>query len=154
MYSETMRLKGFIEIDLHIDYMSALDHVLIKDEVQPFWVAPLEPNHFLIKESSGLLFEYKLFFGDEILVEQIDEKNYQLKSAINPSAMRHFFFIGSGHPTALTAGLHELGDEWECDMGGLTTIHIPKNQIDAFQARFDFDPRPGCELFNGVQPAD
>ena len=152
MYAEMMRANGFVEIDLHVDYMSALANELMTDDVQTLWVQPLTADRLLIRESSGLLDEYKLFFRDEILVDRIDEKNYKLKSVIDPSPMRHFFFFGSGHPNGATEILHELGGEWECEMGGLATFHIPRNQLDAFQTRFGIDPRSGQELFSGVQP--
>ena len=152
MYGDAMRAQGFIEVEIHIDYVSALANEVITDEVQVLWVLPMATDRLLIKESSGFLDEYKLFFGDEIIVEQIGEKNYKLKSVVEPSSMCHFFSIGSGSPTSLTQGLHELGGEWETEMGGLTTFHIPRHQLDAFQARFGMNPRSGQELFSGVQP--
>jgi hypothetical protein len=151
MNTETMRSHGFIRIDLHIDYLSALDNEQVTDEVQSFWVQPLAPDRFKIQESSGFLHEYKLFFGDEIVVEPMDTSRYKLKSVIDPSPMRHFFFIGSGQPTGLTQGLHELGGQWECEMGGLTIFHVPRHQLDAFQARFGMDLNAGQEMFSGVQ---
>jgi hypothetical protein len=45
-----------------------------------------------------------------------------------------------------------MGGEWETDMGGLATFHIPRDKLDAFQERFGMDPRSGQELFSGVQP--
>ena len=34
MFDKTMRSKGYIEIQLHIDYVSAYDHEPVTDEVQ------------------------------------------------------------------------------------------------------------------------
>ena len=152
MYGDAMRAQGFVEVEIHIDYVSALANEVITDEVQSLWVLPVAPDRLLIKESSGFFDEYKLFFGDEIIVEPIGEKNYKLTSVVEPSPMCHFFSIGSGSPTGLTQVLHELGGEWETEMGGLTTFHIPRHQLDAFQARFGMNPRSGQELFSGVQP--
>ena len=151
-FSEAMRAQGFIEVDIEIDYFSALENGTAPDDVQTLWVLPLAPDRLMMKESSGLFYDYKLFFGDEILVEPVGESRYKLKSVVEPSPMCHFFCLGSGSPAGLTDGLHELGGEWETEMGALTTFHVPRNQLDAFQEKFGIDIRTSEELFSGVQP--
>ena len=99
MYGDEMRAQGFVEVEIHLDYMSALANEVITDEVQLLWVLPIAPDRLLIKESSGFFDEYKLFFGDEIIVEQIGEKSYKLserRQRSKPMALSPQMFFCSG----------------------------------------------------------
>ena len=146
-----MEATESVEICLTICYRLEDEEV---EDVQLLRVTPVAPERFLLKQSSGLFSEYKVFFGDEIVVQSLGGNQYLLLAVIEPSTMRHFFFMGSGSPTALTTGLHELGGEWECEMGGLTTFHIPRDQVEDFSRRFGINPKSGSEMFSGVQPFD
>lgn len=97
-------------------------------EASTLWVTEVGPNRFRLLESNSFVFsDYLLLWGDEIIVAPSTDGTYRLVEVVAPSAMAHIFSIG-GSPqgaTGFTNVLHELGGEWECDMGGLTMVHVP-----------------------------
>lgn len=102
-------------------------------EESKLWVTEVGPNRFRLLESNSFVFsDYLLLWGDEIIVAPSGDGTYRLVEVVAPSAMAHIFTLG-GSPqgaTGFTKVLHELGGEWECDMGGMTMIHVPHDNRD------------------------
>ncbi len=150
-YAEAMKAQGFVKITLWID---CSDDRYSYDEEQELWVQPTGSGSFIIKESSGFFDSYQLYFGDEIIVETLGDLTCRFKSVVSPSPMCHFFGVGGGAPQAMTKELHALGGEWETEMGRLTTLHLPRRQLNAFRERFGLTLCPSEEIFSGLQHFD
>lgn len=133
-------------------------------ESENFRVDAVAPGRLQVMESSGLFSSYRLLCGDEIEVRQVGERKYELIRVIQPSAMCHYFSVigvaASGTDgvrealdhAGFTRVLHELGGEWEADMGGLLTVHVPRGNREALESRTGWRIVPDSEVFSG--PAD
>lgn len=119
------------------------------EEAQAHHVEVIAPDRLRIRDSSSLFDNFKLYYGDEVIVRQIGPEDFELVSVVQPSAMQHFSFIGSGDPKVLTAPLHALGGEWECDAGGLCLVHIPRGKVEAFNQQTGLDLKLREEVFSG-----
>lgn len=123
-------------------------------EENPFWILEVSPNRFRLLESSCFIFsDFLLLYGDEVIVEKSGDNTYRVIEVVTPSAMLHSFYVGGspqGHQT-FTDMLHEIGGEWECDMGGIPMVHVPRAKRD------EYEKRMGCKLgeetFGGFRPA-
>ena len=122
------------------------------EEFEVLRVEALARDRLKILESTGICSGYELYFGDEIEVESMGVTEYRLKSVIQPSAYVHFFSAW-GIPSCagkskvkttpgrfldesgFTKALHELNGEWECEMGGLLTVHCPRSNVRLLEER-------------------
>jgi hypothetical protein len=109
-------------------------------------------NRLKLLESTGFFSGYTLYFGDEIEVDPMGVTEYRLRSVVQPSTYVHYFSvwgIPAGTPGAkekptlgkfldqvgFTDVLLELKGEWECEMGGLLTVHCPRSNIPMLEER-------------------
>ena len=125
----TMTDNKIEKVCVHIDY--EIDGERYHEE-QTLAAERLSSDRFRLRSSSGFLSDNMLYYGDEIIVVPREGTEWQLVNVADPSAMAHFFCVASSPPKAITEILHRLGGEWECDMGGLTTFHIPVDRIEEF----------------------
>ncbi len=125
-------------------------------EESPLWVTEVDTNRFrLLESNSFVMSDFFLFWGDEVIVEPVPETGaFRLVEVIFPSAVVHEFFLGGSPQGAegFTRILHELGGEWECDMGGLTMVHVPRDRLDELRARTGIGR--GEELLSGFRDWD
>ncbi len=142
----TLPPSSFPEVNVFVRYTANGEEF---EEVQTLNVEVIATDRLLIKESSSIFDEFKLYFGDEIVVRQIGADDFELVSVVQPSAMQHFSFIGSGDPKVLTASLHALGGEWECDAGGLYLVHVPSGKVEAFTRETGLSLGRKDEVFSG-----
>lgn len=122
-------------------------------EENPYWIREVSPNRFRLLESSCfILSDFLLLYGDEVIVEKSDDNTYRVLEVVTPSAMLHSFSVGGspqGHQT-FTDMLHELGGEWECDMGGITMVHVPRVNLGEYERRMG--RKFEGETFGGFRP--
>jgi hypothetical protein len=147
LQAEEDKPSQYPEVDVHIRYVLNGESI---EETQTLSVEVLAPDRLLIKTSSFFHEDFKFYFGDEIVVRQIDDQNFQFVSCVEPRAMRHFASSGRGKGEFPTNELHAFGGEWECDMGLFFVAHIPAVHLDSFVQRFDLAFSAADELFSGV----
>ncbi len=95
--------------------------------------------------------DYRLFWGDEIYVRHLHTQVYELLAVKRPSNLRHYFWVINGDvPESFKVFLLGLGGNWETDMGGLLTLHIPHIKVPDFEAVWG-SLNSAEELYSGVQ---
>jgi hypothetical protein len=129
------------------------------DSVQTLAAKKLQAGRLLIEESSCFFEDVVLHFGDEIVVKHLRDNEFDLIEIIRPSAMRHYFYVIGGQFSnkegfrphqSMEDVLFELGGQWECDMGGLFQLHVPRCYVDTFVSRTGWALSPESEIFSGA----
>lgn len=133
-------------IELVIKY--ALDGESGCDE-QSLDVQFIDNESAVVMSSSGLFDDFRLLFGDRIVVSNLPDGKYELVGLQHPSPMRHFETSGGGKGPFPTEELHRIGGEWEMELMYWTT-HIPANEFDAFCKRTGLIFSPSSEIFSGL----
>lgn len=99
--------------------------------------------------SSGIFDDFRLLFGDRIIVTPLPDGKYELVGIQHPSPMRHFESAGGGQGAFPGKELNSIGGEWESELMTWTT-HIPAAEFDAFCAKTGLEFHPSTEIFSGI----
>lgn len=99
--------------------------------------------------SSGILEDFRLLYGDFLVVSQLPEGRFKLVGVQHPSPMRHFESSGGGDGPFPSEELHRIGGEWESELTCWTT-HIPAAEFDAFCENTGRTFPPKSEVFSGL----
>ena len=118
-------------------------------QIQHLTVQFLSDDTAAVISSSGILEDFRLLFGDRIVVAPLPDGQYELVGIQHPSPMRHFDSAGGGDAAFPTAVLNRMGGEWESELMYWTT-HIPADQFDAFCAETGLVFPPSAEIFSGL----
>ena len=110
----------------------------MEHHVQRLHVQFLTEDTAVVMLSSGILEDFRLLFGDRVVVSPLADGKYELVGIQHPSPMRHFESDGGGNAKFPTEALNRIGGEWESELMYWTT-HIPAAEFDAFCA----EHRPG-----------
>lgn len=117
--------------------------------VQNLAVQFLSDNTAVVMASSGMLEDFRLLFGDAIVVSPCADGTYDLVGVQHPSPMRHF--ESDGHPAGPfpEASLHRIGGTWESELMSWIT-HVPAKDYSAFCAQTGLVFHPATEIFSGL----
>jgi hypothetical protein len=99
--------------------------------------------------SSGIFEDFRILFGDRIVVTPLSDGKYELVGIQHPSPMRHFETSGRGKGPFPTDELNRVGGEWESELMYWTT-HIPAAEFDTFCARTGLTFPASTEIFSGL----
>lgn len=103
----------------------------------------------VVASSSGILEDFRLLFGDRIVVSPLPDGKYELVGIQHPSPMRHFESAGGGNTAFPTETLNRLGGEWESELMFWVT-HIPAAEFDTFCTETGLVFPPSTEIFSGL----
>lgn len=117
--------------------------------VQYIQVQFLSDDTAVAMQSSGILADFRIFFGDRIVVTQLPDGKYELVGIQHPSPMRHFESTGGGKVPFPKDELNRIGGDWESELKYWTT-HIPAAEFDAFCARTGLAFHASTEIFSGI----
>jgi hypothetical protein len=117
--------------------------------VQDLAVQFLSDDMAVVMASSGILEDFRLLFGDAIVVSPRSDGSYDLVGVQHPSPMRHF--ESDGHPADLfpEASLHRIGGTWESELTTWIT-HVPAKDYSAFCVQTGLIFHPATEIFSGL----
>lgn len=118
-------------------------------DIQQLPVQFLSGDTAVVMQSSGILSDFRVLFGDRIVVTQLPEGRYELVGIQHPSPMRHFESTGGGHEPFPKEELNRMGGEWESELTCWTT-HVPAAEYDAFCARTGLEFQASTEIFSGI----
>lgn len=117
--------------------------------VQNLSVQFLSDQPAIIMASSGILEDYRLLFGDAIVVSSRADGAYDLVGLQHPSPMRHFESDGAPVGPFPTEQLHRIGGAWESELNTRVT-HIPTADHGSFCAKTGLVFHPATEIFGGI----
>jgi hypothetical protein len=117
--------------------------------VQNLPVQFLAHDTAVVMQSSGIFEDFRILFGDRIVVLQLQDGKYELIGIQHPSPMRHFESTGGGNNPFPEEELNHIGGEWESELMYWTT-HIPAAEFDAFCARTALKFDATTEIFSGL----
>lgn len=109
----------------------------------------LSPDTAVVVSSSGILADFRLLFGDHLVVTPLPDGRFNLVGVQHPSPMRHFESDGGGNAPFPSQELHRIGGEWESELMSWTT-HIPAAELEAFCERTGLVFPPSTEVFSGL----
>jgi hypothetical protein len=117
--------------------------------VQQLSVQFLSTDTAVVFSSSGIFDDFRLLYGDHIVVSSLPDERFKLVGVEHPSPMRHFESAGGGNGPFPTEELHRIGGEWESELMCWTT-HIPTAELDAFCERTGLRFHSSTEVFSGL----
>lgn len=109
----------------------------------------LSPDTAVVVSSSGILDDFRLLYGDYLVVSPLAEGRFKLVGVQHPSPMRHFESSGGGSEAFPSEELHRIGGEWESELMSWTT-HIPAAEFDSFCERTGLVFSSSTEIFSGL----
>lgn len=118
-------------------------------QIQQLAVQFLSDEMAVVMSSSGLFEDFRLLFGDPIVVSLLPDGHYELVGIQHPSPMRHFESAGGGDTAFPTEALNRIGGEWESELMFWTT-HIPAAELEAFCADTGLVFPRSTEIFSGL----
>ena len=122
---------------------------------QELSIIEIDENTIQVVDSSGFLSDYKYLFGDLFRVKKLSEGRYETIEPVLPSKMSHFTSMTQAAPAAYTKVLHELGGEWECEMGMMFALHVPRDKIHELHKRAGgLTLASNSEIFSGIRKFD
>ena len=124
----------------------------LERHIQRLHVQFLTEDTAVVMLSSGILEDFRLLFGDRVVVSPLEEGKYELVGIQHPSPMRHFESDGGGNAKFPTEALHRIGGDWESELMYWTT-HIPAAEFDAFCASTGLAFPLASEIFSGLSSA-
>lgn len=117
--------------------------------VQSLNVQFVDAETIAIIQSSGILDDFRLLFGDRAIVKSLPNGQYQYIGLIEPSPMRHFNVDGGCKGSFPSEYLQRIGGDWESKLMSWT-VHIPTTEFDAFCARHALSFQASDEIFSGI----
>lgn len=99
--------------------------------------------------SSGIFEDFRILFGDWVVVSPLPDGKYELVGIQHPSPMRHFESSGGLKPPFPTEALNRIGGEWESELMYWTT-HIPAAEFDCFCTSTGLEFPVSTEIFSGL----
>jgi hypothetical protein len=117
--------------------------------VQRLHVQFLTDDTAVVMQSSGILEDFRILFGDRVVVSPLADGKYELVGIQHPSPMRHFELAGGGDAAFPTEALNRIGGEWESELMYWTT-HIPAADFNAFCASTGLAFPVSSEIFSGL----
>ena len=121
----------------------------MEHHIQRLHVQFLTEDAAVVMLSSGILEDFRLLFGDRVVVSPLADGKYELVGIQHPSPMRHFESAGGGNAKFPTEALNRIGGEWESELMSWTT-HIPAAEFDAFCASTGLAFPDASEIFSGL----
>ncbi len=121
----------------------------LENHVQRLHVQFLTEDTAVVMLSSGILEDFRILFGDRVVVSPLADGTYELVGIQHPSPMRHFESAGGGNAKFPTEALHRIGGEWESELMSWTS-HIPAAEFDAFCARTGLAFPVASEIYSGL----
>ncbi len=118
-------------------------------QIQRLNVLFLSDDTAVVASSLGILEDFRLMFGDRIILSPLPDGKYELVGVQHPSPMRHFESAGGGNAAFPTEALNRLGGEWESELM-LWVTHIPTAEFDAFCTETGLVFPPSTEIFSGL----
>lgn len=109
----------------------------------------LSPDTAAVISSSGILEDFRLLYGDCLVVAPLPDGRFKLVGVHHPSPMRHFESSGGGSGVFPSDELHRIGGEWESELMSWTT-HIPAAELDSFCERTGLVFPSSTEVFSGL----
>lgn len=103
----------------------------------------------VVVSSSGTLEDFRLLYGDYLVVTPLPDGRFQLVGVQHPSPMRHFESAGEGGGPFPSDELHRIGGTWESELMSWTT-HIPAADLEAFCERTGLMFPLETEVFSGL----
>lgn len=103
----------------------------------------------VVVSSSGILEDFRLLYGDYLVVSPQPDGGFKLVGVQHPSPMRHFETSGGGDGPFPSEELHRIGGEWESELTSWTT-HIPAAEFDVFCEKTGRTFPPTSEVFSGL----
>lgn len=116
---------------------------------QPLSVQFLAPDTAVVASSSGILEDFRLLYGDYLVVSPLPDGRFKLVGILHPSPMRHFESSGGSSGAFPSEELHRIGGEWESELMSWTT-HIPAAELDSFCERTGLVFPPSTEVVSGL----
>lgn len=117
--------------------------------VQQLSVQFLSPDTAVVFSSSGIFDDFRLLYGDHMVVSPLPDGQFKLVGIKHPSPMRHFESSGGVDGPFPTEELHRIGGEWELELMTWTT-HIPAAELDVFCERTGLKFHSATEIFSGL----
>lgn len=117
--------------------------------VQQLPVQFLSGDTAVVMQSSGVLSDFRILFGDRIVVTSLPDGRYELVGIEHPSPMRHFESTGGGTGAFPKDELNRIGGEWESELMYGTT-HIPAAEFAGFCARTGLEFHASTDIFSGI----
>ena len=124
----------------------------LERHVQRLHVQFLTEDTVVVMQSSGILEDFRILFGDRGVVSPLENEKFELVGIQHPSPMRHFESDGGGNAKFPTEALHLIGGEWESELMNWTT-HIPTAEFNAFCASTGLEFPIASEIFSGLSSA-
>lgn len=121
----------------------------LEHHIQRLHVQFLAEDTAVVMLSSGILEDFRVLFGDRVVVSPLADGKYELVGIQHPSPMRHFESAGGGNAVFPTEALHRIGGDWESELMSWTT-HIPAAEFDAFCASTGLEFPVTSEIFSGL----
>lgn len=121
----------------------------MEHHVQRLHVQFLTEDTAVVMLSSGILEDFRLLFGDRVVVSRLADGAYELVGIEHPSPMRHFESAGGDNAKFPTEAIHRIGGDWELELMSWTT-HIPAAELDAFCASTGLAFPVASEIFSGL----
>lgn len=117
--------------------------------VQRLDVRFLTDNTAVLMLSSGIFEDFRILFGDWVVVSPLPDGKYELVGIQHPSPMRHFESPGGAQTPFPSEALHRIGGEWESELMYWTT-HIPAAEFDFFCTSTGLEFPVSTEIFSGL----
>lgn len=135
---------------LHIRYIQNGKVMSFEEAFELEWI---DKETALLKESSDFLGDFWLLYGDTLRLEPLGNGYRVIKLDVPPN-MLHYQFGAPPLPKPLTDKLLKLGGNWECDMGYMMTLHVPKCSKDEVAKLLNLNFEELKEVFSGLQSAN
>ncbi|NVK73208.1 MAG: hypothetical protein HWE24_06995 [Oceanospirillaceae bacterium] len=132
---------------LHIRYIQNGKVMNFEEAFELEWI---DKGTALLRESSDFLDDFWLLYGDTLRLEPLGN-GYRVINIDTHSDMRHYQFGAPPLPKPLTDELLKLGGSWECDMGYLMTLHVPKRSKNEVVKLLNLNFEELEEVFSGLQ---
>ena len=117
--------------------------------VQNLSVQFLTQDTAAVVRSSGILDDFRLLFGERIVISPLPSGQFELDGIVHPSPMRHFESKGVGNMPFPAEELHRIGGDWETELMCWIT-HIPAAEFDNFCERTGLVFPSSSEIFSGI----